>query len=46
MLQTNTIRSRNVVTTGQQDLIELYFDEVVNVPLLSREEEISLATAH
>jgi RNA polymerase primary sigma factor len=43
MLQTNTIRSRNVVTTGQQDLIELYFDEVVNVPLLSREEEISLA---
>jgi RNA polymerase primary sigma factor len=43
MLQSNTIRTRNVVTTGQQDLIELYFDEVVNVPLLSREEEISLA---
>jgi RNA polymerase primary sigma factor len=43
MLQSNTIRTRTVVNTGQQDLIELYFDEVVNVPLLTREEEISLA---
>jgi RNA polymerase primary sigma factor len=43
MLQSNTIRTRSVMTTSQQDLIELYFDEVVNVPLLTREEEISIA---
>jgi hypothetical protein len=40
MLQSNTTRTRNVMNTGQQDLIELYFDEVVNVPLLTRQEEI------
>jgi RNA polymerase primary sigma factor len=43
MLQSNTTRTRNVISTGQQDLIELYFDEVVDVPLLTRQEEIELA---
>jgi RNA polymerase primary sigma factor len=43
MYQSNQMQAHSGMPPSRQDLIELYFDEVVSVPLLTHAEETALA---